>query len=244
MWTLMMKSMPGLPKLVQHLVNYLEVFWIEVDRLDTKLKVYRSVVLPTLLYACDTWTVYKRRANRLNHFHTSCQKTSNDQVARQDSRHRSPKKGRDAEGTYSSKIVQLKWTDHVTKIPDERLPKTSSMENYKLKNVPIVVRRSDTRTRLNPTLKASTYQQSHVNRLHKIEQSGEGVLVSTKQKEPANPSRNVVSGKPELRYHQQSFLPQTSLVLSTTGNLELRMVPSAFEHKKITAHLIRISHCQ
>ena len=27
-------------------------------RLDTKLKVYRSVVLPTLLYTCGTWTVY------------------------------------------------------------------------------------------------------------------------------------------------------------------------------------------
>ena len=26
-------------------------------RLDTKLKVYRSVMLPTLLYACKTWTV-------------------------------------------------------------------------------------------------------------------------------------------------------------------------------------------
>ena len=26
-------------------------------RLDTRLKVYRSVVLPTLLYACETWTV-------------------------------------------------------------------------------------------------------------------------------------------------------------------------------------------
>ena len=36
-------------------------------RLDTKLKVYRSVVLPTLLYACETWTVYKRHAKRLNH---------------------------------------------------------------------------------------------------------------------------------------------------------------------------------
>ena len=29
-------------------------------RLDTKLKVYRSVVLPTLLYARETWTVYQR----------------------------------------------------------------------------------------------------------------------------------------------------------------------------------------
>ena len=43
-------------------------------RLDTKLKVYRPVVLPTLLYACETWTVYQRHAKRLNHFHTSCLK--------------------------------------------------------------------------------------------------------------------------------------------------------------------------
>ena len=41
-------------------------------RLYTKLKVYRSVVLPTLLYACKTWTFYQRHAKRLNHFHTSC----------------------------------------------------------------------------------------------------------------------------------------------------------------------------
>ena len=33
--------------------------------LDTKVKVYRSVVLPTLLYACDTWTVYQRHAKIL-----------------------------------------------------------------------------------------------------------------------------------------------------------------------------------
>ena len=40
-------------------------------RLDTKLKVYKAVVLPTLLYACEMWTVYQRHAKRLNH-HTSC----------------------------------------------------------------------------------------------------------------------------------------------------------------------------
>ena len=70
-------------------------------RLDTKLKVYRSLVLPTLLYACETWTVYQRHAKRLNHFHTRSS-------ARQDSRHRSPKKGKDAECTYSSEIGTIK----------------------------------------------------------------------------------------------------------------------------------------
>ena len=61
-------------------------------RLDKKLKVYRSVVLPTLLYACKTWTVYQRHTKRRNHFHTCCLKKPKDQVARQDSRHRSPEK--------------------------------------------------------------------------------------------------------------------------------------------------------
>ena len=39
--------------------------------LDTKLKLYRSVVLPTLLYACEIWTVYKRHAKRLNPYKLS-----------------------------------------------------------------------------------------------------------------------------------------------------------------------------
>ena len=41
-------------------------------RFDTKLNVYKAVVLTTLLYACETWTVNQRHAKRLNHFHTSC----------------------------------------------------------------------------------------------------------------------------------------------------------------------------
>ena len=44
------------------------------------------------------------------------------------------------------------------------------------------------------------------------------------------------SGKPELRHHQQSFLPQTSLVLSATGSLELRLVSSAILNTQIITH--------
>ena len=40
--------------------------------LTTKIKVYRAIVLTTLLYACETWTVYSSHAKKLNHFHTSC----------------------------------------------------------------------------------------------------------------------------------------------------------------------------
>nr|VZI30031.1 unnamed protein product [Spirometra erinaceieuropaei] len=41
-------------------------------QLSTKLKMYKVVILPTLLYGAETWTVYSRQARRLNHFYLSC----------------------------------------------------------------------------------------------------------------------------------------------------------------------------
>ena len=38
--------------------------------LQTKLKIYRATILPVLLMACETWTVYQHYAKKLNHFHT------------------------------------------------------------------------------------------------------------------------------------------------------------------------------
>ena len=70
-------------------------------KLDTKLKIYSAVVLPTILYACETWTVHQRHAKRLNHFHTSlCAKTG--------FLTRKSWKGRDAECIYSSETDTVK----------------------------------------------------------------------------------------------------------------------------------------
>ena len=101
-------------------------------RLDTKLKVYRSVVLPTLLYACETWTVYQRHAKRQNHFHTSCLRKFL-KIRWQD---RIPNtevlKRAGMQGIHTLlKLAQLRWTGHVTRMPDERLPRKSCMENFK-----------------------------------------------------------------------------------------------------------------
>nr|VZI18393.1 unnamed protein product [Spirometra erinaceieuropaei] len=41
-------------------------------QLSTKLKMYKAVILSTLLYGAETWTVYAKQARRLNHFHLSC----------------------------------------------------------------------------------------------------------------------------------------------------------------------------
>nr|VZI47645.1 unnamed protein product [Spirometra erinaceieuropaei] len=41
-------------------------------QLDTKLKMYKIVILPTLLVGAETWTVYMKQVRRLNHFLVSC----------------------------------------------------------------------------------------------------------------------------------------------------------------------------
>ena len=38
-------------------------------KINTKLKVYKAVVLPALLYACETWVVCQRHTKRPNHLH-------------------------------------------------------------------------------------------------------------------------------------------------------------------------------
>ena len=53
--------------------DFVEMNEIEMESGSTQsYKVYKAVVLPTLLYACETWTVYQRNAKRLNHFHLCC----------------------------------------------------------------------------------------------------------------------------------------------------------------------------
>ena len=93
-------------------------------RLDTKLKVYKTVVLPTLLYACETWTVYQRHAKKLNHFNLIC--------LRKILKIRWQDKIPDTEVLKKAKmqsvhtllnLAQLRWTGHVTRMPDEGLPK-------------------------------------------------------------------------------------------------------------------------
>ena len=55
----------------------------------TKLAVYRAVVLPALLYGCETWTCYRRHLKKLDHFHLRSLRrllgiSSEDRVTKQD----------------------------------------------------------------------------------------------------------------------------------------------------------------
>ena len=89
-------------------------------RLDTKLKVYKAVMLQTLLYACETWTVYQQHAKRLNHFHTSCLRKLS-KIKLQDTE---VLKRAGMQSVHALlKLAQLRWTGHVIRMPEERLPK-------------------------------------------------------------------------------------------------------------------------
>ena len=92
--------------------------------IQTKLKVYRAIVLPTLLYACETWTVYQRHAKKLNHFHTTClRKLLNikwqDKIPDTDVLAQA-----DLPSIYTILMQsQLRWAGQVARMPDHRLPK-------------------------------------------------------------------------------------------------------------------------
>ena len=93
-------------------------------RRSTKLKVYHAVILTTLLYASETWTVYSRHARRLNHFHLSCLRRIL-QIKWQD-------KIPDTKVLEIAKLPsihtlliknQARWAGHVARMTNERLPK-------------------------------------------------------------------------------------------------------------------------
>lgn len=41
-------------------------------RISTKLKVYRAVIIPTLLYGAKSWVLYRKQMRRLEQFHQHC----------------------------------------------------------------------------------------------------------------------------------------------------------------------------
>nr|VZI33765.1 unnamed protein product [Spirometra erinaceieuropaei] len=64
---------PRISKASQAFGRLQSTVWNRHDlQLSTKLKLYKAVILPTLLYGAETWAVYTKQARRLNHFHLSC----------------------------------------------------------------------------------------------------------------------------------------------------------------------------
>nr|VZI27973.1 unnamed protein product [Spirometra erinaceieuropaei] len=85
---------------------------------------YKAVILPTLLYGAETWTVYTRQARRLNHFHLSSLRRIlrlnwQDGIPETDVLERTGMLS-----IYSMlRQMQLRCSGHLVRMDDERLPK-------------------------------------------------------------------------------------------------------------------------
>jgi hypothetical protein len=118
---LMTKLTPALPAPVPHSEDVWERRGV---KLQTKLKVYDAVVIPSLLYACETWTVYSRHSRKLNHFHLGCLRKLlkikwQDHIPDTEVLERA---NMNSVHTMLRK-AQLRWAGHVVRMPEERLPK-------------------------------------------------------------------------------------------------------------------------
>ena len=92
--------------------------------IKTKLKVYRAVVLTSLLYACETWTTYARHERILNRFHINSLKkilhvTWEDKIPDTEILDRT---GLPSIQTLLRKN-KVRWAGHVTRMGDDRIPK-------------------------------------------------------------------------------------------------------------------------
>ena len=92
--------------------------------IKTKLSVYRAVVLPSLLYGRETWTCYRWHTKKLDQFHLCCLR----KVLHVSWKEHVPNQEilRWAELTDIEAMLnqaQLRWSGHVTRMDDSRLPK-------------------------------------------------------------------------------------------------------------------------
>ena len=85
--------------------------------LSTKLKVYNAIVLSSLLYCCEIWTLYRRHLKKLEQFHT-------DSLARSVSNREILERANTTSIEAMILKAQLRWTGHVIRMDESRIPRS------------------------------------------------------------------------------------------------------------------------
>jgi len=119
--------------------------------LQTKLKVYKVIIMTTLLYACETWAVYTRCARKLNRFHINSLRrllriTWQDMIPDTEVLKRA---GLQSMHTLLRR-TQLRRIGHVVRMSDERPPKRLLCGELFEGGGPLAVIANVTRTPSNP----------------------------------------------------------------------------------------------
>ena len=104
---------------------------------QTKIRVYRAVVLSTLLYGSESWVTYRSHIRLLERFHHRCLRTilnihwsdfiTNVEVLEQ------------AEVSSIEAMIlkcQLRWAGHVSRMEDHRLPKIVFSTGHRERGAP------------------------------------------------------------------------------------------------------------
>ena len=91
---------------------------------QTKVSVYKAVVLSALLYGCESWTLYRRQLKQLDQFHIRCLRkilkiSRQEHVPNTEILRRANMSGIEAHITK----IRLRWAGHVVRMEDHRLPK-------------------------------------------------------------------------------------------------------------------------
>ena len=118
------KSPVDCPRPAAHLGACGQEFSVSAYHLGKEACCLQSCSLPTLLYRCETWTCYRRHLKKLDHFHLRCLRrllciSWEDRVTNQEVPRRSNMPGVE----ILVMKAQLRWTGHVMRMEDSRLPK-------------------------------------------------------------------------------------------------------------------------
>ena len=93
-------------------------------KLSTKLKVYKAVVLTSLLYGCETWTLYRKQIKQLEGFHMRSLRSIMD-IRWQDKVTNLQVLDRADAVSIEALLfkAQLRWTGHVIRMDASRMPR-------------------------------------------------------------------------------------------------------------------------
>ena len=94
------------------------------NRLLTKLEVYNAVVLPSLLYGYETWTLYRRHVKKLESFHMRALRSILG-IKWQDRITNLEVLDRANSTSIESMLIkaQLRWVGHVIRMEEFRIPR-------------------------------------------------------------------------------------------------------------------------